>query len=107
VPGLQGCSFCASGGLARRHRPLMAFFGAREFTVLSAATRDCGIGRYRVMEAFNPVRELGSYIPLPIPARFALWTPEAIAHGAEVVIYFCAAALLPGTDAPGLNLPHR
>ena len=50
-----------------------------------------------------------AYNPAPHPGAVRLWTFEAIAHGAEVVSYFCwrQAPFAQEQMHSGLNLPDR
>lgn len=50
--------------------------------------RSVGGGRWWVMEQQPGPVNWAPYNPAPLPGMVALWTLEAIAHGAEVVSYF-------------------
>jgi beta-galactosidase len=71
--------------------------------------RACGRGRFWVMEQQAGPVNWAAYNPAPHPGAVRLWTYEAIAHGAEVVSYFCwrQAPFAQEQMHSGLNLPNR
>jgi beta-galactosidase len=71
--------------------------------------RACGRGRFWVMEQQPGPVNWAAYNPAPHPGAVRLWTFEAIAHGAEVVSYFCwrQAPFAQEQMHSGLNLPNR
>jgi beta-galactosidase len=71
--------------------------------------RACGRGRFWVMEQQPGPVNWAAYNPVPCPGVVRLWTFEAIAHGADVVSYFCwrQAAFAQEQMHSGLNLPNR
>ena len=71
--------------------------------------RTCGRGRFWVMEQQPGPVNWAAYNPAPHPGAVRLWTFEAIAHGAEVVSYFCwrQAPFAQEQMHSGLNLPNR
>jgi beta-galactosidase len=71
--------------------------------------RACGRGRFWVMEQQPGPVNWAAYNPAPQPGVVRLWTFEAIAHGAEVVSYFCwrQAPFAQEQMHSGLNLPNR
>jgi beta-galactosidase len=71
--------------------------------------RACGRGRFWVMEQQPGPVNWAAYNPAPHPGVVRLWTYEAIAHGAEVVSYFCwrQAPFAQEQMHSGLNLPNR
>jgi beta-galactosidase len=71
--------------------------------------RACGRGRSWVMEQQPGPVNWAAYNPAPHPGMVRLWTYEAIAHGAEVVSYFCwrQAPFAQEQMHSGLNLPNR
>jgi beta-galactosidase len=71
--------------------------------------RTCGRGRFWVMEQQPGPVNWAAYNPAPYPGAVRLWTHEAIAHGAEVVSYFCwrQAPFAQEQMHSGLNLPNR
>ena len=71
--------------------------------------RACGRGRFWVMEQQPGPVNWAAYNPAPHPGVVRLWTFEAIAHGAEVVSYFCwrQAPFAQEQMHSGLNLPNR
>jgi beta-galactosidase len=71
--------------------------------------RACGRGRFWIMEQQPGPVNWAAYNPAPHPGAVRLWTFEAIAHGAEVVSYFCwrQAPFAQEQMHSGLNLPNR
>jgi beta-galactosidase len=71
--------------------------------------RTCGRGRSWVMEQQPGPVNWAAYNPAPPPGMVRLWTYEAVAHGAEVVSYFCwrQAPFAQEQMHAGLNLPNR
>jgi len=71
--------------------------------------RACGRGRFWIMEQQPGPVNWAPYNPAPHPGVVRLWTFEAIAHGAEVVSYFCwrQAPFAQEQMHSGLNLPDR
>jgi beta-galactosidase len=71
--------------------------------------RACGRGRFWIMEQQPGPVNWAAYNPAPHPGAVRLWTFEAIAHGAEVVSYFCwrQAPFAQEQMHSGLNLPDR
>jgi beta-galactosidase len=71
--------------------------------------RACGRGRFWVMEQQPGPVNWAAYNPAPHPGVVRLWSFEAIAHGAEVVSYFCwrQAPFAQEQMHSGLNLPNR
>jgi beta-galactosidase len=71
--------------------------------------RACGRGRFWVMEQQPGPVNWAAYNPAPHAGAVRLWTHEAIAHGAEVVSYFCwrQAPFAQEQMHSGLNLPNR
>jgi beta-galactosidase len=71
--------------------------------------RACGRGRFWVIEQQPGPVNWAAYNPAPHPGVVRLWTFEAIAHGAEVVSYFCwrQSPFAQEQMHSGLNLPNR